>query len=977
MSSWQPEQQGLRQLLFLLRDAANTKSRDHCLINQRLSVFNEHPDYYAYLVHILVYLKKEDTNTRLVAGIQLKNNIKNQFNTIHLLTLDYIKEACISALLEPDSDPLIHKSISSVISAIVRRGQVHNWIDVILLLIKNIDDVSQPHVSKISLDTLVMICEDAAPELDGEIQGIRPLRFMLPKFIQLFSNPDPQLRVQAITATSQFVLLKPESFIAQLDNILTALYTLTGDKDPRVRRELSRIFTILLEAFPEKLEPYLYPTIDFMIHATQDEDAEIALAACDFWEQYAHINRYKDQLKSYLPRLIPCLLDLMVYSEKDLLDIEDKASSPERSIHDDNSQQILATTDISQTYYPSKNHSSQPPPPPSSVTTTATSTDTNNPPTTPTPDTTTPHTAAVVTAAAAAAVVNKSDNGDDLSDVDQEESDFDDDDTSSCSDMNDNDDDFEDDEFYSEHSLRKSSATALEILTVTFGDDVATILLDRLLNHTLQDKNWIVRESGILALGAAALGGINVICKDLVKLVPFLLQSMQDPQPLVRSISCWVVSRFSNWLAYNEEHKNFFEPVLFGLLHRLLDSNKRVQKFACTAFITLTECASIKLVPYIYPILTHTNRAFTLYKKNNRPILYDAVRTLADAVGKELNQPQYIYLLMPPLIAIWNELSDKDTALFPLLECLSNITAALGPGFIQYVDPVLTRCVKLISSTLTDQILADHHPEEMMPPNVEFLISPLDLLSGIVQGLGPKIDPLIAQTNPPLLALLGRCIHDPVPEVLQSTFVLIGDIARASFPLLVPYLHAIFREMISILHNREYIIPISVYNNVLWALGEIVIRWEPNQVRPYIPSLMEVLLPLLTHPMVPTSIHENTMIVLGRLGLSNPSYIAPYLRSFLLSWLEKSRSVREDEEKDTAFRGLCAIIKFNARDAHDALFPLLAAFSRYQKPSDVLLVEMTDVVKGYCSITHADQWKEIMDRLDPEAQTYISNLLSS
>ncbi|CAO3633543.1 unnamed protein product [Mucor hiemalis] len=800
-----------------------------------------------------------------------------------------------------------------------------------------------------------MICEDAAPELDEEIQGIRPLRFMLPKFIQLFSNPDPQLRVQAITATSQFVLLKPVSLIDQLDNILNSLYTLTGDKDPRVRRELSRIVTILLEAFPEKLEPYLYPTIDFMIHATQDDDPEIVLAACDFWEQYAHVNLYKDQLKSYLPRLVPCILDLMVYSEKDLLDIEDKASSPERTIHD--GQQILATTDISQTYYPSKNQHQSPP----VTTSTSTETPTNN-----TPDTT-PHTAAVVTSAAAA--VNKHDNNDDLSDVDEEESDFDDD-TSSCN-------DFEDDEFYSEHSLRKSSATALEILSVTFGDDVATILLDRLLNHTLGDKNWIVRESGILALGAAAVGGINVICKDLVKLVPFLLLSMQDPQPLVRSISCWVVSRFSNWLAYNEEHKNFFEPVLFGLLHRLLDSNRRVQKFACTAFITLTECASIKLVPYIYPILTHTNRAFILYKKNNRPILYDAVRTLADAVGKELNQPQFIYLLMPPLIAIWNELSDKDTALFPLLECLSNITAALGPGFIQYVDPVLTRCVKLISSTLTDQILADEHPEEMMPPNVEFLISPLDLLSGIVQGLGPKIEPLIAQTNPPLLALLGRCIHDPVSEVLQSTFALIGDIARASFPLLVPYLHAIFREMISILHNREYIIPISVYNNVLWALGEIVIRWEPNQVRPYIPSLIEVLLPLLTHPMVPTSIHENTMIALGRLGLSNPSYIAPYLRSFILPWLERSRSVREDDEKDTAFRGLCAIIKFNARDAHDALFLLLAAFATYKKPSEALLVEMTDVVKGYCSITNANQWKEIMDRLDPDARTYISNLLSS
>lgn len=83
----------------------------------------------------------------------------------------------------------------------------------------------------------------------------------------------------------------------------------------------------------------------------------------------------------------------------------------------------------------------------------------------------------------------------------------------------------------------------------------------------------------------------------------------------------------------------------------------------------------------------------------------------------------------------------------------------MGPGFIQYVDPVLSRCVKLISSTLQEQILADQHPEEIMPPNVEFLIAALDLLSGIVQGLGPKIEPLIAQTNPPLLALLSRCIH--------------------------------------------------------------------------------------------------------------------------------------------------------------------------------------------------------------------------
>jgi transportin-1 len=152
---------------------------------------------------------------------------------------------------------------------------------------------------------------------------------------------------------------------------------------------------------------------------------------------------------------------------------------------------------------------------------------------------------------------------------------------------------------------------------------------------------------------------------------------------------------------------------------------------------------------------------------------------------------------------------------------------------------------------------------------------------------------------------------------LQSTFVLIGDIAIASFSLLLPFLHSIFREMIQILHNRDYMIPISVYNNVLWALGEIVMRWEPSQVQPYIPSLIEVLIPLLTHPLVPESIHENSFVTLGRIGLSCPLGMAPYLKSFLHPWLQKSFSVGEGEEKETALRGLCAIIKFNARDAHD------------------------------------------------------------
>lgn len=153
-------------------------------------------------------------------------------------------------------------------------------------------------------------------------------------------------------------------------------------------------------------------------------------------------------------------------------------------------------------------------------------------------------------------------------------------------------------------------------------------------------------------------------------------------------------------------------------------------------------------------------------------------------------------------------------------------------------------------------------------------------------------------------------------EVLQSTFALIGDIAIASFKLLLPFLQHIVVELIQVLRNGDYLMSISVYNNALWAVGEMVMRWGSG-TQPYVPGLIDVFLPLLTHPQAPPSIHENTMIALGRLGLACPQFVAPYLRSFVKPWLEKSLSVREGDEKDSAFRGLCVVIKFNAQDAQE------------------------------------------------------------
>jgi transportin-1 len=104
------------------------------------------------------------------------------------------------------------------------------------------------------------------------------------------------------------------------------------------------------------------------------------------------------------------------------------------------------------------------------------------------------------------------------------------------------------------------------------------------------------------------------------------------------------------------------------LLRMVLDNNKRVQEAGCSAFATLEEDAGAELAPYLEPVLRNLVFAFDKYQHKNMLILYDAVGTLADAVGPALQNPMYVEILMPPLNKKWSKLKDDDDDLIPLLE---------------------------------------------------------------------------------------------------------------------------------------------------------------------------------------------------------------------------------------------------------------------------------------------------------------------
>jgi transportin-1 len=150
-------------------------------------------------------------------------------------------------------------------------------------------------------------------------------------------------------------------------------------------------------------------------------------------------------------------------------------------------------------------------------------------------------------------------------------------------DEDDEEDEDEDEDDSTEWSLRKCSAASMDALATKFGAEILPITLPEL-NKKLSDPEWRVRESGILTLGAVADGSYAGIEPHLAQLMPFLLTLVSDGQPLIRSISCWTVSRFAEWIMQYEDDRTVLQPVLTALVPRLLDRNKKVQEVMFSSF---------------------------------------------------------------------------------------------------------------------------------------------------------------------------------------------------------------------------------------------------------------------------------------------------------------------------------------------------------------------------------------------------------
>ena len=644
---------------------------------------------------------------RAVAGLLLKNNVRQDFYNIPPQVLSYVKQKALSSIGDPDT--LVRHTLGTIIATIVKLGKISGWPEALPSLMQHLHS-SQYNVIEGAWDVLHKICEESSPDLEQPLpDGTRPLSIMIPEFLKFFSHENPHLCNCAIETTTIFVSFRSEQMQQFIDGFVTELFKQANHTDNEVRKSVCKAVVAILETRPDKLLPEIENVVNYMLFSTQSDDKALAMEACEFWLSFCEQDDLVFQLKPHLSNIIPVLLKSMVYDEEDLLLLdndEDDAVVPD------------SEQDIKPRHHQARTHDHH-------------------------------------TAAAHGASVG-------IEDEEDEE----------------DEEDFDDDEIYGDWNLRKCSAASLDVMATVFSNEILEFILPYLKEELFSD-DWKIKEAGILALGAIAEGCLEGMEPHLPTLLPFLVQAIDHKKALVRSISCWTASRYSKWALLGQDpdqKKKYFEPLLDALLRHLLDNNKRVQEAACSAFATLEEEAGPHINSYVQPILTTLVRCFDKYQKKNLIILYDAIGTLAEAVGPDLNTPQNIEVLMPTLMARWDALKEEDHDAFPMFECLSAVALSLGSGFEQPALRVYPQCIKVIQQTLQQSQQATQDPSVEMPDK-DLVIVSLDLISAIVQALGKASSPLIGSPEYPLFQMVAMCMVDPITDVRQSAFALMGDLA--------------------------------------------------------------------------------------------------------------------------------------------------------------------------------------------------------
>lgn len=792
---------------------------------------------------------------------------------------------------------------SILISTILKVGNLSAWPDLIPALAGALqtEGASGPAIEGI-LTAVSIICSDHTQTLDDAAFG-RPLVVLLPALLRHFASPVEAQRYLALKSVSEFLVDFPGALAAQEHALVAGLSALAKDPSARVRALVVRAFVTLSEVHIDVVLGSMPDIVEYAMASMRDADPLVALEAADLWAAIADQEMCRPCLLAALPRLVPLLLEKMVYSQEDIQAIEEEErEQAARPSHFSSSSQ------------------------------------------------------------------SSSRSGFEDDEDDDDEGDDEDDDGSGLYDSG-------------EWNIRRASAAGLDTLAMGLGDAILPHLLPLLDKMTSRDVSaekgdngsgvpaWAEAEALVLAIGAVAEGCRAGLARFLPNVLPFLMAKARDGHVAVRAIAFWALGRFSEWIIEDMRARGapeqYFCPAIELCAAGLLDPAGKAREAACSALATLEETAGEALVPYMIPVLQALMRVYTgAMGSPKATCFYDPIGTLIEAVGDAFRCDQCAALVVPPFMQKLQSIDLEDPHMVPLLECITTVASSLGLGIQPYAERLYAKALQVLQEALTSQgggsggnnDDASNVAEETAVSDL--IICGLDLVGALVETLGQAMDTLLARA-PVLPALVEACrIH--TPDVRQSAFALVGDLAISCLGALQPY----FKDVIPCLVRGVKTAYPRVYNNATWALGEITLR-APAAVQPVLGDVLPVFVDLIKAPRKRGTdtrmLYINTVAALGRLGMAFPAEIAPHLPSFAAGWCSFMDSIPDQREKEDTFGGLYALIKMNPQGSLNALPGVIAAIAAadFAESNPQLRAKLLELLAGYKAYLGPANWQQI------------------
>ena len=315
---WKPDDVAVQSIVALLQEFFLSPASNQTHILQRLEAwYASYHDFPCYLAYVMVLGEGLDVTVRQSAGLLLKNHPKalkeQQSGTVLHTVISLVARG-----LGLEEKILRHTAATCTAMLVTIFGfePLHLMLDAIFKGLQS----EQETIVDGALNALQKIWEDSPGRLEESLascQNKTASDVVLPLVIKIVDRPEIGLKVSAVTILNYAVYSQSSGMDELVWQYKAVLFSLASRPEASVRRVVCVGLVHLSELAPSKLEANLAELIEYMIVASQDSNAEVAIEASEFWSVFSEAGFDSKVLEPFVPKIVPLLLNNMKFDEYD------------------------------------------------------------------------------------------------------------------------------------------------------------------------------------------------------------------------------------------------------------------------------------------------------------------------------------------------------------------------------------------------------------------------------------------------------------------------------------------------------------------------------------------------------------------------------------------------------------------------------------------------------------------------------------